>query len=176
MVEWNRRTGEGNGVGWRRVTRATSVHERASEKYRTVVPAMAPCTHAARYSGSRILGTGAGTLAWPDGPSRHVRALQWSGRHGPGQSASEGPRTVKLYGAAVGPLPYPPSRVRLCIGRSPTQGRNAAPRRAAAHSKVETRLARSRPTEGNRCPQASPTRGPAWDRVPCVRVNGRPPR
>lgn len=109
-----------------------------------------PCTHAARYSGSRILGTGAGTLAWPHGPSRHVRALQWSGRHGPGQSASEGPRAVKLYGAAVGPLPgYPPSRVRLlCIGRSPTQARNAAPRRAA-HSKVETRLARSRPTEGN---------------------------
>jgi hypothetical protein len=52
---------------------------------------------------------------------------------------------------------YPPSRVRLCIGRSPTQGRNAAPRPDVL------------PTR-NRCPQASPTRGPAWDRVPCVRA------
>lgn len=123
-----------------------------------------PCTHGARYSGSRILGTGAGTLAWPGLAARAVPS-----RTCPAVVRTARARAVSLRGPAHGQalrrgrgaptaLPgYPPSRVRLCIGRSPTQGRNAAPRPDVL------------PTR-NRCPQASPTRGPAWDRVPCVRA------
>lgn len=160
---------------------ARHVRPRASERARSIGRWSPPCTHAARYSGSRILGTGAGTLAWPSlaaraVPSRTCPAVVRTARaravslRGParGQALRRGrgaPTRLPALTCAIVYRPFAHARSQ----------RRAAPRRAA-HSKVETRLARSRPTEGNRCPQASPTRGPGWDRVPCVRVNGRPPR
>jgi len=101
----------------------------------------------------------------PHGPSRHVRALQESGRAGPELSASEAPRAVKLYGAAVGARPLPTPALTCAIVYRPT---HASPRRASTCWTAGAALSKT----GSIAPKgslsaASPTHGPARDRVPC---------
>lgn len=115
-----------------------------------------PCTHAARYSGSRILGTGAGTLAWPGRTGRPVTYVPCSGQDGTGPGSQPQRARARSSFTARPWGPYGPTRLpalTCAIVYRPfahaRSQRRAAPRRAAHSKSLSAGVADARASLGS---------------------------